>query len=75
MHDCHLYALLGCSVLPNTGWGQGGPLLSCLQVIPAIEEAVLGMQAGGIRRVEIRGEHPELSYPRPRNERFAPDGK
>eukprot|EP00891_Asterochloris_glomerata_P005084 jgi/Astpho2/5084/Aster-08020 len=45
------------------------------QVIPAIEEAVLGMQAGGIRRVEIRGEHPELSYPRPRNERFGPDGK
>ena len=46
-----------------------------MQVIPAIEEAVLGMQAGGIRRVEIRGERPELSYPRPRNERFGPDGK
>ena len=38
--------------------------------IPAIEEAVKGMAVGGIRRLEVRGEIPELSYPRDRNERF-----
>lgn len=30
----------------------------------------MGMQVGGIRRVEVPGEHPELSYPRNRSERF-----
>jgi hypothetical protein len=41
------------------------------EVIPAFEEAVLGMRQGGLRRVEIPGAHPELSYPRKRSERFS----
>lgn len=41
------------------------------KVIPAFEEAVLGMRQGGLRRVEIPGAHPELSYPRKRSERFS----
>jgi hypothetical protein len=40
------------------------------EVIPAFEEAVLGMRVGGLRRVDIPGAHPELSYPRKRSERF-----
>jgi len=40
------------------------------EAIPAIEEAVQGMMVGGIRRVQIPGDHPELSYPRDRSERF-----
>lgn len=40
------------------------------EVIPGFEEAVLGMNVGGLRRVEILGEYPELSYPRDRKERF-----
>ncbi len=40
------------------------------EAIPAIEEAVQGMMMGGIRRVQIPGDHPELSYPRDRSERF-----
>jgi len=40
------------------------------EAIPAIEEAVQGMMVGGIRRVQIPGDHPELSYPRDRFERF-----
>jgi hypothetical protein len=40
------------------------------QAIPAIEEAVQGMMTGGIRRIQIPGDHPELSYPRNRSERF-----
>lgn len=40
------------------------------QAIAAFDEAVTGMQPGGIRRVEIRGEIPELSYPRDRSQRF-----
>ncbi len=28
------------------------------------------MQVGGLRRIEVRGERPELSYPRSRKERF-----
>lgn len=34
------------------------------QVIPAFEEAVAGMKVGGVRRVEIPGERPELSWDR-----------
>jgi len=40
------------------------------KVIPAFEEAVLGMRVGGLRRIEVKGENPELSYPRNRKERF-----
>lgn len=40
------------------------------EAIPAIEEAVQGMMVGGIRRVQIPGDHPELSYPRDKYERF-----
>lgn len=40
------------------------------EAIPAIEEAVQGMMVGGIRRIQIPGDHPELSYPRDRFERF-----
>lgn len=40
------------------------------QAIPAIEEAVLGMKVGGIRRIQIPGIHPEIGYPRDRGERF-----
>ena len=43
------------------------------QAIPAIEEAVKGMSVGGIRRIEVRGERPELSYPRDRSKRFGND--
>lgn len=41
-----------------------------LQAIPAFEEAVAGMRVGGVRRVEVLGEIPALSYPRDRSERF-----
>lgn len=41
-----------------------------LQAIAAFEEAVAGMRAGGVRRVEVVGDHPELSYPRDRSQRF-----
>lgn len=40
------------------------------EAIPAIEEAVLGMKVGGIRRIQIPGIHPEIGYPRNRAERF-----
>lgn len=40
------------------------------EVIAGFEEAVLGMNVGGLRRIEIPGELPELSYPRDRKERF-----
>jgi hypothetical protein len=43
--------------------------------IPAIEEAVQGMSVGGIRRIQIPGDHPELSYPRDRGVRFEGSGK
>lgn len=39
-------------------------------VIAAFEEAVASMNVGGLRRVEIPGDHPELSWPRDRSERF-----
>mmetsp|Transcript_25968 Transcript_25968/g.85397 ORF Transcript_25968/g.85397 Transcript_25968/m.85397 type:complete len:219 (-) Transcript_25968:1273-1929(-) len=39
-------------------------------VIPAFEEAVGSMKVGGIRRMEVPGDLPELSYPRKREERF-----
>ena len=29
------------------------------------------MAVGGLRRIEVLGEHPELSYARDRSERFA----
>jgi len=40
------------------------------EAIPAFEQAVSTMKPGGIRRVEIPGEIPELSYPRDRSQRF-----
>ncbi len=40
------------------------------QAIPAFEEAVSTMRAGGVRRIQVPGEHPELSYPRDRGKRF-----
>lgn len=40
------------------------------EVIPAFDEAVAGMKAGGIRRVEIDGRIPELGWPRDRNRRY-----
>ncbi|KAF5838942.1 hypothetical protein DUNSADRAFT_1958 [Dunaliella salina] len=40
------------------------------EAIPAFEQAVSTMRPGGIRRVEIPGEIPELSYPRDRSQRF-----
>ncbi|KAG1662210.1 hypothetical protein FOA52_015836 [Chlamydomonas sp. UWO 241] len=43
------------------------------EVIAAFEEAVAGMKVGGIRRVEVPGELPGLSYPRNRSERFVSD--
>lgn len=45
-------------------------VLGAGQAIPAFEEAVRDMRVGGIRRVEVRGELPELSYPRDRSQRF-----
>lgn len=42
-----------------------------VQAIPAFEEAVAGMAAGGLRRIELPGTRPELSYARERSERFA----
>ena len=45
-------------------------VLGAHAAIPAFEEAVAGMRAGGLRRVEVPGERPELSYPRGRRERF-----
>ena len=35
-----------------------------------MEEAVAGMRAGGLRRIEIPGSIPELGYPLARNVRF-----
>jgi hypothetical protein len=46
------------------------PVLFCQQAIPAFEEAVSSMRVGGIRRIEVLGELPQLSYPRDRSERF-----
>lgn len=45
-------------------------VLGSQTVIPAFEEAVRGMRVGGVRRIEIDGSIPGLSYPRPRSERF-----
>eukprot|EP00775_Hariotina_reticulata_P007432 gene7432-7641_t len=50
------------------------------QAIKAFQEAVSTMKVGGIRRVEVPGSVPELSYPRNRSQRFtnellSPDGK
>ena len=39
-------------------------------MIPAFDEAVAGMAVGGVRRVEVLGEIPELGYPRDRAQRF-----
>jgi FKBP-type peptidyl-prolyl cis-trans isomerase len=44
------------------------------QAIPAFEEACAGMKVGGIRRIQIPGNHPELSYARDRSKRFVSDG-
>ena len=41
------------------------------QAIPAFEEAVAGMVSGGLRRIEVPGTRPQLSYARERSERFA----
>lgn len=41
-----------------------------LQAIAAFDEAVLGMQVGGIRRIEVPGAHPELGYALDRKVRF-----
>jgi len=41
-----------------------------MQAIPAFEEGIATMRAGGIRRMEIPGEIPSLSYPRDRSQRF-----
>lgn len=41
------------------------------QAIPAFEEAVAGMAGGGLRRIEVPGARPELSYARERSDRFA----
>ncbi|MEW5314054.1 MAG: hypothetical protein WDW38_005578 [Sanguina aurantia] len=40
------------------------------QAIPAFEEAVASMHVGGIRRLEVLGEIPALSYPRKSSLRF-----
>lgn len=42
-------------------------------MIRAFEEAVQGMRAGGLRRIEVPGDHPELGYPRDRSLRFTDD--
>jgi hypothetical protein len=39
----------------------------CTQAIPAFEEAVAGMRAGGVRRLELAGERPELGWDRDRS--------
>jgi hypothetical protein len=43
----------------------------CSQAIPAFEEAVAGMRAGGVRRLELAGERPELGWDRDRSNRRA----
>eukprot|EP00878_Enallax_costatus_P012618 GHUV01013178.1.p1 GENE.GHUV01013178.1~~GHUV01013178.1.p1 ORF type:complete len:175 (+),score=22.60 GHUV01013178.1:288-812(+) len=40
------------------------------EAIRAFQEAVSTMKVGGIRRVEVPGDKPELSYPRDRAARF-----
>ncbi|KAL4447984.1 hypothetical protein ABPG75_005203 [Micractinium tetrahymenae] len=45
------------------------------EVIPAFDEAVAGMRAGGVRRVEVLGELPQLSYPRDPKKRYVSRGK
>lgn len=45
-------------------------VLGSQTVIPAFEEAVRGMKVGGVRRIEIDGSIPGISYPRSRSERF-----
>lgn len=39
-------------------------ILGSGQAIPAFEEAVAGMKVGGVRRVEISGDRPELGWDR-----------
>ncbi len=46
------------------------PAAGGVQAIPAIEEAVAGMRAGGLRRIEIPGSIPQLGYPLDRSQRF-----
>ena len=41
-----------------------------MQAITAFEEAVKGMQQGGIRRIEVPGASPELGYSLDRRQRF-----
>eukprot|EP00892_Ulva_mutabilis_P001001 jgi/Ulvmu1/10901/UM007_0078.1 len=43
------------------------------QAITAFDEAVRGMRAGGVRRIEVPGEVPELGYARDRRARFTDD--
>ena len=43
----------------------------CAQAIGAFEEAVLGMRAGGVRRIEVPGAVPSLGYARDRKQRFS----
>jgi FKBP-type peptidyl-prolyl cis-trans isomerase 2 len=50
-------------------------VLGSRQAIPAFEEAVSTMRVGGVRRIEVLGEIPSLSYPRDRSERFVSSGK
>eukprot|EP01023_Acetabularia_acetabulum_P062844 TRINITY_DN7811_c0_g1_i12.p1 TRINITY_DN7811_c0_g1~~TRINITY_DN7811_c0_g1_i12.p1 ORF type:complete len:228 (-),score=37.55 TRINITY_DN7811_c0_g1_i12:159-842(-) len=38
--------------------------------IQAFQQGIQGMKVGGIRRIEVPGSKPELSYPRERNQRF-----
>lgn len=64
--------------MPHPLAGRDEPfefILGAGQVIPAFEEAVSSMRVGGVRRIEVLGEIPSLSYPRDRNERFVTSGK
>ncbi len=61
------------------GTGRSSPrpldpsLAPPFQAIKAFEEAVAGMQVGGIRRIEVPGSRPELGYSLERRERFTDD--
>ncbi len=52
----------------NPLFTPGGPQCNGLMIWPTHDN-----QVGGIRRVEVPGERPELSYPRDRSKRFTDD--
>lgn len=71
LSHCHCDASTAVCVRPTSlPSAPSCRLPSIRQAIAAFEEAVAGMRVGGVRRVEVLGELPALSYPRDRSQRF-----